>query len=130
MIGFNYFLQSAGIDLARTKFVRHTDSRALGGRTPYDLWIADDGRLELYQRIQGKERFKNTDWIITFVATPLGETLFVGTYRVRGVGKVPDGTTDPVGGHDVSGLFLYDLEPDKALRDIMGGSPLIGRGVS
>jgi hypothetical protein len=120
MIGLNHVLQSAGVNLLRTKLVRHSDSRALPGRTPYDLWLANDGRLELYQRIQSKERFKNTDWIITFVVTPLGETLFVGSYRVLGIGRVPDGTTDPVGGHDVSGLFLYDIEPDKALKEYAG----------
>jgi len=120
MIGFNYLLRSAGIDLARARLVRHQDNRAPTGRTPYDLWIAADGRLESYQRIQSKDRFKGADWIIAFVATPLDEALFVGSYRVRGIGKVPPGTSDPVGGHDVTGLFLYDLEPDQALQEYVG----------
>src|SRR5262249_22557424 len=69
---------------------------------------------------QGRHRFKGVEWIVAFVATPLDETLFVGVYRVRGVGAVPEGTTDPVGGHDVSGLFFYDLDLDGALREYAG----------
>jgi hypothetical protein len=80
----------------------------------------DDGRFELYQRIQRKDRFKGADWVISFVATPLNETLFVGSFRVPGVGKVPAGIVDPVGGHDVTGLFFYDLQPDPALHEYAG----------
>jgi hypothetical protein len=119
MIGLNYFLQEAGIDLGRARLVRH-QTRAAPGRSPHDLWMATDGRFEMYQRIQGKERFRSADWIIAFGATPLDETLFVGVYRVRGVGTVPPDTIDPCGGHDVTGLFLYDLELNDALREYAG----------
>jgi len=37
------------------------------------------------------------DWIVAFAATPLDDTLFVGGHRACGVGRVPPGTTDPVG---------------------------------
>jgi hypothetical protein len=82
--------------------------------------MAADGRFEIYQRIQGKERFRSADWVIAFVATPFDETLFVGIYRVRGVGTVPPDTIDPCGGHDVAGLFLYDLEVDDILQEYAG----------
>jgi hypothetical protein len=120
MTGLNCLLRDAGVDLGRARLVRHQDIRAKVDRSPYDLWAARDGRFDLYQRIQGKERFKRADWVIAFVATPLDETLFVGCYRVRGVGTVSTGTVDPVGGHDVAGLFLYDLELDEALREYAG----------
>lgn len=120
MLGFNYLLQQGGIDLARTRLVRHQDNRAMQGRSPYDLWLTDEGRFELYQRIQRKHRFEGVQWIVAFVATPLDETLFAGIYRVDGVDKAPVGTIDPVGGHDVSGLFMYDLARDQALSDYAG----------
>ena len=82
--------------------------------------MARDGRFELYQRIQKRDRFKSAEWLVSFVATPLDETLFVGVYRVRGVGTAPPGMTDPVRGHDVAGMFLYDIELDDALRDYAG----------
>jgi hypothetical protein len=125
MIGLNYFLQEARIDLGRARLVRH-QTRAAPGRSPHDLWMATDGRLEMYQRIQGKERFRSADWVIAFVATPLDETLFVGVYRVLGVGTVPPDTIDPCGEHDVTGLFLYDLELNDALREYAVASSSIG----
>jgi hypothetical protein len=109
-----------GIDLTRARLVRHQDNRAGIGRSPHDLWVAHDGRFEMYQRIQAKDRFRNADWVISFVATPLDETLFVGVYRVRGIGVVPPCTTDPVGGHDVAGLLLYDLDLDSTLQEYIG----------
>jgi hypothetical protein len=120
MIGLNLLLQSAGIELKRARLVRHQDNRADVGRSPYELWMARDGRFETYQRIQRKERFKDAEWIISLAVTPLDETMFVGVYRVRGVGTVPAGTLDPVGGHDVTGLFFYDLELDDALKEYAG----------
>lgn len=120
MIGLNYLLQSAGIDLARTRLVRHQDNRAIQGRSPYELWTAADGRFELYQSIQGEERFASCDWIASFVATPLNETLFVGLFRVVGVGVVPPGTIDPVRGHDVGGCYFYNFVPDEALKEYAG----------
>lgn len=120
MIEFNDFLQKTGMDLRRVRLVRHQDNRARSGTSPYDLWIAADGRYELYQRIQRKERFKSADWIVSLVATPLNETIFTGIFKVEGIGVVPPGTADPVGGHDVSGLHFYDLRPTEFLREYAG----------
>ncbi len=55
MIGFNMILRDEGVDPAEVKLPRHQSTGHKGRPTPYDLWIADDGRLELYQRIQKKE---------------------------------------------------------------------------
>lgn len=120
MIGLNYLLEGAKLDLRQARLVRHQDNRAATGKSPYDLWYAADGRFELYQRIQGKPRFHSVASLIAFVATPLDETLFVGVYRVNSFGSVPPGTTDPASGRDVGGLFLYDLELGEALREYSG----------
>lgn len=120
MIEFNDFLERVQIDLTRTKLVRHQSTKAPPGRTPFDLWKAGDGRFDTYQRIQGKDHFKAADWLASFVATPLNETLFVGIYEVRGVGKAPSGMVDPIGGHDVAGLNLYNLQPSDKLQEYKG----------
>jgi hypothetical protein len=120
LIGLNQLLQSQGVALGRARLVRHQDNRAAEGRSPHDLWMAEDGRFDLYQRIQRKDRFKRAEWLVSFVATPLDETLSVGVYRVRGVGTAPAGMTDPTSGHDVAGMFLYDLALDEPLRDYAG----------
>ncbi len=120
MLRFNDLLEKADIDLLRARLVRHKDTRATARRSPHDLWLAADGQFEVYQSVQGEEIFKNCNWIISFVATPLDETLFAGVYAVRGVGIAPAGMIDPLSDHDVGGHFLYDLQPDAALREYSG----------
>lgn len=59
MIRFNTLLEKpgAGIDPKEVKLVRHQDHRSPDGPTPYQLWLAGDGRLELYQQIQSSPVF-------------------------------------------------------------------------
>ncbi|MFH1497353.1 MAG: hypothetical protein ABII82_05950, partial [Verrucomicrobiota bacterium] len=107
-ISFNELLTAAKIDPSRVKLVRHQDGRFEG--SPYQLWRAGDGSFECYQRIQSKPRFLRADYVASFVATPLNETLFVGLYCVAAVGTAPAGTIDPLSGGDEAGRYLYDLQ--------------------
>lgn len=116
----NLLLQAADIPLNQTLLVRHQYQRSRSGRTPYTAWRAQDGSFDLYQSIQSKERFKVGQWLASFVATPFGETLFVGLFKVKALGRVGPGVTDPIGGHDVEGLFLYDIAPEEALAAFVG----------
>jgi hypothetical protein len=120
MIGFNTLLQDEEINPAVVKLARHQKKTLKGRPTPYELWLADDGRLELYQRIQRENCFADADFIAGFVATPLKETLFFGLFENCGVGKAEAGMRDPLGGHDVGGLFLYDLKPSDRLAAYRG----------
>lgn len=117
MFDFNSLLVEAGIPIERTRLVRH---QSKGKRTPYDLWLARDQSLERYQQIQTKEKFTVGDWLATFVVTPFGETLFVGIYHCSALGVAPDGTIDPLGGHDVSGLHHYSIELKPELAEYAG----------
>ena len=81
MIGFNTLLRDEEMSPAEVKLVRHQTPRSKGQPTPYELWLADDGGLELYQRIQKTKRFTDANFIAVFVATPLSETLFVGMFE-------------------------------------------------
>ena len=94
MIEFNTFLESEGISPAEVKLVRHQDNRLPGSPTPYQMWRAADGRLDLYQKIQRRPVFKGARLLASFVATPFSETLFVGIYEVRGVGTAALGQLD------------------------------------
>jgi hypothetical protein len=120
LISFNAILEHESIDPKGVQLVRHKDSRAEKGRSPYALWRSDPAALDLYQSIQSKARFVVGAHVATFVVSPAGETLFVGLYTVRGVGSVPGGVVDPVSGEDVSGLHLYDLVLDDRLADYRG----------
>jgi hypothetical protein len=120
LLEFNHLLRDAEIELSAARLVRHQDDRGKGGRTPYDLWIAANGRFELYQRIQGKAHFHGIDWIIAFVATPLDETLFVGLYENKGVDTAPSGLIDPVTQLDAAGKHFYDLRMSDRLKAYAG----------
>lgn len=120
MFTFNTILRHEGIDPKEVRILRHQDTRP-GRVTPYNLWRAGDGRLETYQRIQSRNVFTIGDLLASFVATPLGDTLFIGLYRVNGVGNVPTGTIDPsTGAEPEPGLNFYDICRDERLSDYVG----------
>ena len=119
MITINQLLKAGGIELARTRLVRHRDND-VHGLSVHDLWMVDPGRFNVYQQIQRQGRFENCDWIASFVAAPQDQTLFVGVYSVRGMRIVPNGTIDPMSKRDVSGTSQYDLAMDEILRSYAG----------
>jgi hypothetical protein len=52
--------------------------------------------------------------------TPKDETLFIGLYRVNGIGVAPPGTIDPVLQTDREGLHLYDISREEQRSDYVG----------
>jgi GIY-YIG catalytic domain len=120
MLTFNAILRHEGVDPSKVRLVRHQDNRAIVSCTPYNLWRAADGRLELYQRIQRRDVFEVGSTLATFVATPADETLFVGLYHVDGLGVAPPGTTDPVIQADRGGFHFYEIRREELLSDYVG----------
>jgi hypothetical protein len=120
MIAFDTLLRDQGVDPADVKLVRHQDTRHSARITPYKLWRADVRQFELYQRIQKRTVFKKARLLASFVATPLDETLFVGMYENKGVGKVKPGVIDPISNKDVGGLNFYDLVSSPKLDEYRG----------
>ena len=95
---FNGLLQAAGIEPNQTLLLRHQDARASKGRSPYRLWRDERSAFEDYQSRQkhgSRRRFDRPYWA-SFVATPQGETMFVGLYRV---GRRQRSTADWVAPH-------------------------------
>lgn len=109
MLTFNDLLALEGIDKAKVRLVRHQDSRLARGRM-YEAWRNDRAAFESYQSVQSKDRFPVGDLLAGFVVTEARKTVFVGLYRVDGVGICPPGSTDALLKHDISGAFQYDLK--------------------
>jgi hypothetical protein len=120
MIRFNTLLGDEGIDPTHVKLVRHQDTRYEGRPSPYQLWQAADGRLDLYQQIQNRHIFNGARLLASFVATPLNETLFVGIYENKGVKKAAPGLIDPISDKNVAGLNFYDLVLIPKLKEYCG----------
>jgi GIY-YIG catalytic domain len=120
MMRFNSLLQSAGIDPATVKLVRHqnTESRT---RTPHTLWLNDKAGFDLYNASQVRPIYDRAKVIAAFVATPLNETLFVGLYDLRGRKRIAENSiTCPLSGNTGACECYYDLTRNAALASLAG----------
>lgn len=120
MIGFNALLRDENIDPAKVRLVRHQDTRSPGRPSPYQLWLAADGRLEIYQQIQRRLVFGDARSVASFVATPLNETLFIGLYQIKGVGPAAVDLIDPISNVNVGGFNFYNLALSTSLAAYRG----------
>jgi len=120
VISFNAILRDSKIDPNHVKLVRHKAAYRKDRPSPYDLWLADDGRLELYQRIQRRPVFSDAKFIASFVVTPFDETIFIGLFKIGVVKRAGKRVIDPVSGKNVKGHYFYELYSVPALGDYRG----------
>ena len=124
-IMFNTILREAGLSLADVRLLRHKDSRATKGRSPYELWRDNRVQFENYQSgqsIENRKKFAAPYWA-SFVVNFYDETMFVGIYAVKGRQLLQcdrpkphiEGRIDKAGSCDI-----YNLALDKSLRDLIG----------
>ncbi len=127
LLTFNLLLRQAGIDPKQVYLLRHQDKRIsrklVWSRSTFEVWRDHREKFETYQKLQAKDRFSKRTFLASFVVTPppQNETLFVGIYEIRGVGKPP--TTlieDPVSGATVNKHFYYDLRHTGLLEGFQG----------
>ena len=121
---FNALLLSVGLQPSDVRLLRHKDTRAAKGRTPYELWRDSRPRFELYQSTQGvgnASKLKAQFWA-SFVGTPGEDTLFVGIYAVRNVRLLDTDAPKPhMDGVDLAGsCHVYDLTLEAQLGDLIG----------
>lgn len=69
---------STGIDFKRVKLVRHNITNAMVSK------CMELGYLELYQTIQSPTRFKDTDYVISFLGETGTNGTYLGCYKVEG----------------------------------------------
>jgi hypothetical protein len=121
---FNSILSAAGIPVSETRLLRHKDTRAEKGRSPYELWRDDRPQFDIYQAGQsfGNANKLRGDYWASFIGTPARETIFVGLYRVRGVKILDRDLPKPhMEGIDPAGSCnFYDLKLDDRLSDFIG----------
>jgi hypothetical protein len=121
---FNTILSQEGIDPAHVRLLRHQDNRIDTIFTPYELWRDNRRGFDLYQSIQSiKNRSKfNFPFWASFVADPLGATLFAGMYSAQYVGVGGKDLQRPHSiGIDRAGMYdLYELQLHGALNDLAG----------
>jgi hypothetical protein len=122
---FNELLRDAGIDADRVRLLRHHTTPGTGGRSLYDLWRADRGGFELYQRTQKADRgiFRSGDIWASFVVPSRGATLFVGLYDARYEGTYSVEWECPYrGGLPGNGVpvDVFEMRPRPELSELVG----------
>ena len=123
-LSFNVLLASAGLAAGDVRLLRHQEKSA-PGRSPYELWRDRRDVFEQYQARQATEnrtRFGTAAHWASFVATPGGETLFAGIYRVRGRALLEeDAPKLHAYGVDAAGACdTYALSPSGHNGDLIG----------
>lgn len=123
-IMFNTILLAADFRLADVRLLRHKDTRATRGRTPYELWRDNRQQFDLYQAtqsIENRNRLRAPYWA-SFVGTPSDETLFVGIYSVKNRRLLEQDTPKPhMDGVDkADSCDVYDLTLEHPLSDLVG----------
>jgi hypothetical protein len=122
---FNSLLIQNSLDPANTILLRHQDSRAARGRTPYELWRDNRPAFDRYQstqRIKNRDKFSRASVWASFVGTPNGETMLVGVYAAKYTQVIAEDTSWPhADGIDLAGTCdLYELCADARLSDLAG----------
>ena len=120
----NTILTEAGLNLADVRLLRHKDSRATKGSSPYELWRDNRRQFDLYQSTQGirsRKKLKARYWA-SFVVTPSDETMFVGIYSAKYRGLLEQDTPTPqMDGVDKAGSCdVYNLTLESAIEDLIG----------
>src|SRR5215207_1758663 len=118
---FNTLLAQANIPPSSVRLLRHQDSRAARGKTPYELWRDARPAFEIYQEGQSfsnRAKLKGDYWA-SFVVTPSGETLLAGFYACRylSVNETERQWPHTVGADPVGTCDVYALTLDERLND-------------
>lgn len=123
-IKFNTILESVGITVKDVRLLRHKDSRAQKGKTPFELWRDQRDKFELYQStqsIQNRKKFTAPYWAV-FVVTPANENMFVGLYSATYKGLLENDTPKPhTEGIDLAGSCdVFQLTLHENLNEYIG----------
>lgn len=123
-VRLNTILEGQGLTPATVRLLRHQDSRSEKGRSPYELWRDDRPAFESYQRVQSftnRAKLQSTHWV-SFVVTPLGDTLLAGVYACRymGINEVDLPWPHAMGSDAAGSRDVYDLVPDERFVDLAG----------
>jgi len=124
-IFFNSLLAQFELAPKDVILLRHQDTRAATGRTPYELWRDDRPAFESYQSVQSirnRSKFTRAPFWVSFVATPDGATMFVGLFAAKYVGVLEKDTPKLQNdGVDLArSCDTYDLLLDERLADLEG----------
>ena len=112
MITIQELLYNRGLNKqSKIKLIRHKDTRT----DLYNLYRTDKAKFLLYQRQQGKDVFKDVEYIVSFIGESGTRSRFIGVFKINGSRKLSQKA------RSVDGAlyqFRYEMEEVQGFEDL------------
>lgn len=112
-------------DVERIRLIRHKDSRKekiIGGKiyenSLYDIYLYDNDAFMTYQSEQLVKKFKNVDYIVSFIGEESTSSRFVGVYKNNGILQMlPDYKGESLARFDIHEISGFELLKERVIID-------------
>ena len=112
-------------DVERIRLIRHKDSRKekiIGGKiyenSLYDIYLYDNDAFMTYQSEQLVKKFKNVDYIVSFIGEESTSSRFVGVYKNNGILQMlPDYKGESLARFDIQEISGFELLKERVIID-------------
>lgn len=112
-------------DVERIRLIRHKDSRKekiIGGKSYetslYDIYLYENEAFMTYQSEQLVKKFKNVDYLISFIGEESTSSRFVGVYKNNGILQMlPDDKGEAYARFDIQEIPGFELLKERVIID-------------
>ena len=112
-------------DVERIRLIRHKDSRKeknIGGKiyenSLYDIYLYENDAFMTYQSEQLVKKFKNVDYIVSFIGEESTSSRFVGVYKNNGILQMlPDYKGESLARFDIQEISGFELLKERVIID-------------
>lgn len=112
-------------DVERIRLIRHKDSRKeknIGGKiyenSLYDIYLHENDAFVTYQSEQLVKKFKNVDYIVSFIGEESTSSRFVGVYKNNGILQMlPDYKGEALAKFDIQEISGFELLKERVIID-------------
>lgn len=110
-------------DVERIRLIRHKDSRKeknIGGKiyenSLYDIYLYENDAFVTYQSEQLVKKFKNVDYIVSFIGEESTSSRFVGVYKNNGILQMlPDYKGEAHARFDIQEISGFELLKERVI---------------
>ena len=112
-------------DVERIRLIRHKDSRKekiIGGKSYetslYDIYLYENEAFMTYQSEQLVKKFKNVDYLVSFIGEESTSSRFVGVYKNNGILQMlPDDKGEAYARFDILEIPGFELLKERVIID-------------
>ena len=112
-------------DVERIRLIRHKDSRKekiIGGKSYetslYDIYLYENEAFMTYQSEQLVKKFKNVDYLVSFIGEESTSSRFVGVYKNNGILQMlPDDKGEAYARFDIQEIPGFELLKERVIID-------------